>query len=154
MDCGSVYIKMCEKAEEIQKHQLKADDYFAYLSDEGEYKVLVFQRYRPLNRGECAKIFLARQDQLQEILSKYYASEMGMVETVSFIKQVFLDFAQWLNQQYEDHPFVCVPTNCFSTGEQLWLAFVMQECWDKVWNGQEWAKKAAPQSQIEGVPFK
>ena len=83
---------------------------------------------------------LERQDQLQEMLSKHYAKEMEMVETVSFIKQVFIDFTVWLNRQYEEHSFVCVPTNIFSSGEQLWLAFAMSEQFVKVWNDKVWVK--------------
>ena len=92
-------------------------------------------------------IWLPRQDQLQEMVSSFYQKELGILEICELwdkdpaehrqIKQAFLDFAHWLGEQYLDEPFTCVPTNCFETGEQLWLAFVMSELYSKHWNG-EW----------------
>ena len=88
---------------------------------------------------------LERQDQLQEMVSKYIKKELGedRIEEMwgtenSEIKQAFLDFAHWLGIQYHDEPFTCVPTNCFETGDQLWLAFVMKELYNKSWNEKDW----------------
>ena len=84
-------------------------------------------------------IWLPRQDQLQEMLGQYYAEQDdGKVFTPHYIKVAFLDFVTWMGIQYHPEPFVCVPTNCFDSGEQLWIAFVMKEKYNKIWNGGEW----------------
>ncbi len=83
--------------------------------------------------------WLPRQDQLQIIYAQYVANEL---EHASYgrteIMQAFLDFCAWIKEQYHDNPFTCLPTNCFNSGEQLWLAFIMQEIYHKIWNESDW----------------
>ncbi len=85
-------------------------------------------------------IWLPRQDQLQEALSDRITA---MLETKAVqIGVAFLNFSAWLEEQYTADPFAGAPTSCFETGEQLWLAFVMQVQYGLIWdidNG-EWHK--------------
>jgi len=141
MDCGSIYIKMCEKAEEIQEQWLEHDtegDYavvgkmieeyngfwtlkkgsILIVGNDGEYDLTI------TNRGEIdgtGAIWLPRQDQLQEMVDdKAYA--FTSVKLAVF----FGNNANYLG--LDDS----------SSMEQLWLAFVMKEKYQKVWNGEEW----------------
>ncbi len=66
---------------------------------------------------------LFRQDQLQEMAPFDEGSSQQMAASLS--------------------AFICVneAAYCerFTSMEQLWLAFVMKEKYEKVWNGSEWA---------------
>jgi hypothetical protein len=81
-------------------------------------------------------VWLPSQAQLQEIFRKFIEIELEATEPNT--KGAFLEFAGWLGKQYEESKFICVPTNLFDSGEQLWLAFVMQERYKKKWNGEDW----------------
>ncbi len=168
MDTTETYIKMCEKADEIQELRVnsewpefvhrnhKAGDYFAcidpnsiiirmtgddspsepvvviyifgseqvqgtdipkkeqYLDFSGKYKTFK----DPLKQRLEAKIglpliWLPRQDQLQEMIKA-------------------IDRAP-----YKLH--LLMARSPFETGEQLWLALLMYQNYNKVWNGEEWA---------------
>ena len=63
---------------------------------------------------------LERQDQLQEMVE---------YDWVVCVKRVY-DFMFSLNPPEMPHSM-----------EQLWLAFVMKEKYNKVWNGTEWIKE-------------
>ena len=119
MDTTEQYIKMCEKAEEIQT--LRFPDFFAgdwYISLNGY--PMVIGSVLPLDedlhrRGE---IWLPRQDQLQE-----------MIWTKGNAPLLFLrDFLHFVGKErkYE------------ASFEQLWLAFVMKEKYNKTWDGNKW----------------
>ena len=155
MDTSETYIKICEKAKEIQTRQLIYGDYYTFRKKDFVWKFsineLVGQYLKPKIEVDAVGsdfgkylIWLPRQDQLQETMSDYIQEQLGIIH--SEIKQAFVDFAVWLGKQYLDEPFTCVPTNCFETGEQLWLAFVMQEKYNKLWNGEDWIKGAIHES--------
>jgi len=58
-------------------------------------------------------------------------------------KSGFIDWQNWLGNiygfNYDGKPNGHL--HIFNTGEQLWLAFVMKEKYDKVWNGDDWTKE-------------
>jgi len=92
---------------------------------------------------------IPKQDQLQKIYSDWFREQYSTnfsndekefigIDKKEFIKEAFLDFATWLNKQYLPEPFTCVPTNCFESGEQLWLAFIMQTAYHYVWQNDSW----------------
>ena len=127
MDTGETYIKICEKAEEIQA--IRRDRGFIY----GDYY------YEPISRNwniiyDSQKsymysmpmcIWLPRQDQLQEIL--FIHKEHLFPQCVllkEFIKENELYIVSFLKSM-----------------EQLWLAFVMYKKYNKVWNGENWIKE-------------
>lgn len=78
------------------------------------------------------------QDQLQEMIAHHIAQELELAPNIAHLKFAFLDFAEWIKKQYLDEEYVCTPLNVFSSGEQLWLAFVMKEKYGKVWDGENW----------------
>lgn len=76
---------------------------------------------------------LWRQDQLQ----KMYADYFGLTEALNCAHAI-LDAFQFF--ALSDVPNVCLTYNMKSF-EQLWLAFVMKEIHNKVWNGEDWVIK-------------
>ena len=114
MDLGSEYIKMCKKAVEIQEygraHQREDWNYWIYPK-------MNCVAHKP---DSSYSVFLPRQDQLQEMLPEdpNHFPSLYWLET-------FLDFYKVSYQERW-------------TMEQLWLAFIMQEKYKKVWNGEDW----------------
>lgn len=163
MDTTPEYIKMCEKAEEIQKmwEPIGGDWYLADyhgatgFSKEQEQQIwgdkpetwerIQILSYKPSGTkdlyistvGENSTIvsvkdlfkrrtvWLPRQDQLQEI---WREGEAGLA--VGEVKLLI----EWM---YQNKSYVFD----FDTHEQLWLAFVMKEKFNKVWNREEWIKE-------------
>ena len=150
MDISETYIKMCEKAEEIQKLADDCWDEFSigcwYSSNhvrcKGHFEDWhMAYKYCPVCAKEleitplysvCLRfqgddnIWLPRQDQLQE-----------MVDIDDWITALsrFAIFAFGGKRVING-----IPHSVF-TMEQLWLAFVMKEKYNKVWNGNEWVKE-------------
>ena len=142
MDTSETYIKMCEKAKEVQASRVIANGDFEvrFKHKRGQVEV---HHHREITAHYCPEdhIWLPRQDQLQEIYGRCAADEMGLRDiSHSIIMASFLAFSVWLNERYEEAPYVCNPTNAFDSGEQLWLAFVMKEKYGKVWDGENWEK--------------
>lgn len=68
-------------------------------------------------------IWLPRQDQLQEMLSIKDVPLQSVAWVGYLLCLLQYDFARWTTSM-----------------EQLWLAFVMKEKYNKVWNGDNWNK--------------
>ena len=124
MDTSETYIKMCEKAGEIQTESyrcLMPDDMVAHRF--AHYITTIWRH----ERGSMTTIpysqtfiWLPRQDQLQEmVLESNHPDEL---------LKIIGHF----------HDFACGVTPQFDSMEQLWLAFVMKEKYKKTWNGEEW----------------
>ena len=150
MDSGNIYIKMCEKAVEIQKqHNIQAWDYYysegrksyneepflirvvsGYCTDNGFYG-LGMDEDEQTNFNLIA--WLPRQDQLQEMMYPLRGKEL---ETKF--------------HRYWNHPSCKV--GCIDywgeasnninqdSMEQLWLAFCLKKLYNKIWNNEteEW----------------
>jgi len=126
MDTSKKYIKMCREAEEIQLYRTlwkrcKAGD-FAYNADEDIVEV---QEDVVMLLAE--DVWLPRQDQLQEMVFGNYPNDS------SYCGCVINSLGAWFN--WREHK------RLFSM-EQLWLAFVMREKFQKLWNDKEekWEK--------------
>jgi hypothetical protein len=136
MDTTEQNIKMCEKADNIQKLWLpRIGDCFVYkvpmentyelhwLGGENTNKILLKKHklHGPLIMGHQANrcIWLPRQDQLQEMISDDW-------------RKFFSDF-MWF---YQDEN-----TDTYYSMEQLWLAFVMSKRHSKIWDGNNWVIK-------------
>ncbi len=134
MDTNPEYIKMCEKAEEIQQ-AWKPRQRDCFLNPSlGSMELNGVLIYIPLFYGDTVafsedsqcreeSIWLPRQDQLQEMLADYDGIPILSVEWVTRV-------AELLNSND-------IPEGQTSM-EQLWLAFVMKEKYSKIWNGKEW----------------
>lgn len=140
MDTSKEYIKMCEKAKEIQKEwkpksldifsnsyvisYVTDDDFYKCIKDKGDY----FKRQ---------KIWLPHQDQLQEMIIEKQFNQTKDSLCIDLISQMTLFCFSYgeirdLAKEYAKQ---------FSSMEQLWLAFVMKEKYNKIWDGEEWVVK-------------
>ena len=127
MDTSETYIKMCEKAEEIQKIRVESEYW-----EEGDWlfrsgKVLAcgwnagyFEGWLWPQKGD---IWLPRQDDLQEMVKP--------LELYAFYHWVY-------RADQRDGDYLPDCNKVYTSMEQLWLAFVMSEKYNKVWNGEEW----------------
>lgn len=123
MDTTGTYIKMCEKAEEIQGQSPEFNFYRGLWLKEYAKPELVYNY-----QGECwwvykdGEIWLPTQSQLQEMVKELTTSET-------------LDkFYNWFHETKQ----YAWDTQTFG---QLWLAFVMKENHGKVWTGKDWVKE-------------
>lgn len=132
MDKSKKYIKMCEKAWEIQRRRGK---YIETGSFYYQPKYATSHVYPDVNISKngvqrCLtpnprtwRIWLPRQDQLQEMVC--YTKDAC---TISVCTARINEFAN----------------NCFlkdetiQSMEQLWLAFVMKEKFNKIWTDEDW----------------
>jgi hypothetical protein len=135
MDTSEKYIKMCEKAQEIQDLKTTWDDkdFFGISNNniKGKLKVSDFKGNTGfLTTMKSLEIWLPRQDQLQEIhpidlvmgiLGNSWSDEMG------FDKE---------DERLEKY------LSLFKTNEQVHLAFIMKEKYNKIWNEeqQDWVQ--------------
>jgi hypothetical protein len=126
MDISKEYIKMCEKAVEIQRNWLLFGDYYHIKNFKSDY--CLFISGNP--KKEC--IWLPRQDQLQDMIwYKAHVSAHGLLTACMHFGDIFykkINSAAFYNR------------HIFKTMEQLWLAFVMREKFNKIWNGEDWIK--------------
>jgi len=129
MDTSETYVKMCEKAEEIQNVLLVREP-IPHFDDE-DFMVCHKCKEWPIkcvfsDCTELTPIWLPRQDQLQEMINENNVPAIVILHL----------FKEWA---YKEH-------KPFKTMEQLWLAFVMSEKYGKVWNEEEWE---SPQKSSE-----
>lgn len=127
MNTFKKYIEMCEKATEIQNQKPDINDSSGqificricrqtYIEDNG-------YNYCGLHIGECKNpIWLPNQNQLQELLKDKNYTVYGLFENMlkwmSSSKNIVIDWSM----------------------EQLWLGFVMEERFNRIWNGNDWEK--------------
>jgi len=145
MDKSYKYTLMCEKAGEIQKDHIFEDgDYFAknmsncedrndlfveeedYYEDDKQYRI---EQRRVLLYFDCSDeyymydttgaIWLPRQDQLQNMITKKYFGSIA----------IFEEFFRFFDENWEDINF--------DSAEQLWLVFVMNEEFGKQWSEEK-----------------
>ncbi len=109
MDISKQYIEMCD-CPEIQTGR--------------RHEPLDFWQYAPDGKhvDHWSQVWLPRQDQLQEMVGGWPTA--GFIEWVGWLGAVYGLLCQ---AKPAGH------LNLFLTGEQLWLAFVMKEKYDKVW---------------------
>lgn len=159
MDTSEEYIKMCQKAKEIQinwKPQ-KGDLVYNYEGEDNNVRLIVsyydFTKLKliVLYRGDAGwsvtggytmksvdevcksnVVFLPRQDQLQELFKDGWGCHL----TLELFKEwAFIEHLDPCDEGYSkesDYIF------SFKSMEQLWLAFVMKEKHNKIWHKGEW----------------
>ena len=124
MDTSKENVLMCEKAEKIQQGRYPIDgDFYILRNLEGAPDIIEVHGcvlYRD-QQTPYKFIWLPRQDQLQE---------MVIDNTKGCDKWTWLleFFFRWTNKSGFQNWSM----------EQLWLAFVMSEKYNKKWTGKEW----------------
>ncbi len=117
MDKSETYIKMSEKAWGRVKEPITIISAYPHLvHQEGE--IFYFENDVYAACGDGTAIPLQRQDQLQDMIFGNMAEQY-----------------QKLSDFIASSPFPCA---YFGSWEQLWLAFVMKEQFNKTWNGDDW----------------
>jgi len=93
--------------------------------------VYLDQDYMCLYNPECSIIWLPRQDQLQDMVDN-----MRTQEHLHFLGYVYKKMHKYDVGLLDDNksPYF----HYFKSMEQLWLAFVMKEKFNKTWKGEEW----------------
>ncbi len=146
MDKSKEFIKMCDCLE-IQglrpKDGLEGEFICLRDSDEEGYQA---GEWQPI--ADCKYVWLPRQDQLQEmigdkdcltLLSRFHYSCIPIRHFKATAKWVELDGE--LDMVHDSIPLnevECTYPKQFTSMEQLWLAFVMKEKYNKTWTGEEW----------------
>lgn len=166
MDTSEQYIKLCERAEEIQKLRqwryydndllretregnFEEGDYIwvdsgIYLIGGDCYEVQEYSRYglEIASAGYCEGygfnvkkvIWLPRQDELQEMVD-----EGNVLELLSaFDCFIYTDFKIAPQNNLIQRRFWNLYVTQFTSMEQLWLAFVMKEKYNKTWENGKW----------------
>lgn len=160
MDTSEIYIKMCEKAVGIQA--LRQWSYFDnslfketrqgnyeegdYIWADGEiyliggdcYDISEGSKYglKISSAGYCEGddfnvkkvIWLPRQDELQEMINFRPNGIYGFWE---FIRGEWNPYSESYDTYLSEY---------LTSMEQLWLAFVMKEKYNKIWNGEDWVE--------------
>ena len=131
MDTSEQYIEMCEKAKEIQKISpgINFGEVFAYPRKysgtvEAEWVCGDYEGQPVLGdwlyQSPPYMVWLPRQDQLQEMVGK----DVGLQTLCCRLYEFSTDQGAGITIN--------------GSMEQLWLAFVMHEKFNKVWNGIDW----------------
>lgn len=112
MDTSEQYIKMCEKVVEIQA--LRGYEDGDVFWEKNEKQIHIWREGDGLGGHTCySGIWLPRQDQLQEMLGGFGDASNLLIDFVEDV-QAHRSF------------------------EQFWFSLVMQEKYNKVWNGEDW----------------
>ena len=154
---SSNFIKMCGQAKEIQKgHIWKDSDKLAYrrcinvrdcdyeeLIKHPEYYEMTYGTRKVFGTIDIDKpIYLPTQEQLQEmilpIFLKRFSTTHALRNDSSFIYRMIIEkFQRWINRS---SPSLDEYMAMFSSLNELWLAFVMHEKYNKIWDGKDWKK--------------
>ena len=161
MDTSKIYVKMCEKAEEIQKPwQPSIGDWFLHdyhgTTGFGKSEDTIWPDKEEWDKIEC----LTYKPSIDDYIEVSEANGSHGVYTSSDLlkdRHVWLPRQDQLQEMTWDFPFAQAFDDLerFSesvsfkivkqqslpklpTWEQLWLAFAMKEKYDKVWDGTNW----------------
>ncbi len=141
MDTSEQYIEQCRKAVKIQDlWKWKKGDFYYFPPLK---RVCVTEEDYIVPRHAVYKeesIWLPTQSQLQEMLldrSLSYNGEplINDIESVLILSHMFND--HWDNIDLRKWPH-CFPKESIVSFEQLWLAFLYAQKYNKTWNGEEW----------------
>jgi len=130
MDTSKEYIKKCEKAPKLQPRDLEFlnGDYIYYKNNWGIYFKEKFYQEGVYNDGSLINyddnpFRLHMQDQLQEMIE-------GL--PVNHVLRIY----RFIDRQDDGSGRILK----YNSMEELWLAFIMKEKYNKIWNGDDWTK--------------
>ena len=143
MDKSSRYIDMCKGAREIQDtwHQKVGD---LFVTEGGDVLFWVPGKY---GASEIRKGFGVTRENKVVTLTRYtwlprYSQliEAAQEDSGASFRDVTFHFYSWLDSAYGANPDT-LPKKLFTTNEQVWLAYVMERRYAKVWSGSQWIKQ-------------
>ena len=117
MDTSNEYVKMCRAAEEIQAKTAPDGSFLCPPISVGETAYII----RSIEAYQQSWTWLPRQDQLQDMFKGEWNNILD-----ALIK-------------YSDTPLHDNPPA--ESMEQLWLMFVMEKKYNKVWDRNEWKEE-------------
>jgi len=129
MDTSETFIKMCEKAWEIQNLRIVNDRF-----QQGDYLCNSLRAWTVADGAiyRCwGDIWLPTQDQLQEMLREY--TKQSPIQLAAMFGERMYD--QLFNYKERIHYY-----SHEMSMEQLWLCFMMKERYSTIWNGEDWIK--------------
>jgi len=133
MDLSNNYIKMCQKASEIQTvwdpHDGDCINPGGHVHYDGWDSSFTEQDNRTL-LNDRPHIWLPRQDQLQSFI---WNNNEEQLSQAYYIVQMMRD---WVRENLEY-------SKQFKSMEQLWLAYAMHMKFGKIWAGEEWIEQVA-----------
>lgn len=145
MDVSLEYVKMCERSKKYLPIKPSQGDFIANLSTVGGTYIFVNYLYQPEETNNEWHLIcddyspnylvpLLRQDQLQEMLYEINNdfSQPNIKYGITYVgcpDCIVKDLSKFSEQDCSLN---------LTSMEQLWLAFVMKEKFNKVWNGQDW----------------
>ena len=138
MDTSEMSIARCIKAVEIQAlwkpangdfcwHDNDGDDYMGQWEFPAEWTIVHIDNVRPQDWW-LNWIWLPRQDQLQKMISESGEDQYYDLRSLW----------EWTREGPEGEDWQTQYSQQFKTMEQLWLAFVMKEKYNKVWDSGDW----------------
>lgn len=140
MDKSKEYIRMCRYAGEIQRlWQACPGDFFADRTNAvacwvpGACGALEIKKgFGVETGGKVIRItkytWLPRHDQLME---------MALKPATAF-RDISFEFFRWTKEPYHNNQLF--PGKVFTSLEQIWLAFIMNKKFQKLWKNRQWEK--------------
>lgn len=132
---------MCEAAKEIQIQWKQ--DYGDFFADEKE-RIKCWISKDPDHRkvkkgfGICVEEGVIHLSKYSWLPRQNQLIEMAQIPGRRY-ENVTQDFFNWTKNPYEA---LCdTPAKLFPSMEQIWLAFVMQQKFNKQWDGSKWVKR-------------
>jgi len=157
MDTSKEYIAMADCPEIQEMWKPISGDIFMFVYGKNMYKGVVtkpekniiqkcsayYQKLPHKREKEFGKvtykmetIWLPRQDQLQEMILDDEQYESSSIKLKLSAYGLINKFGLWTKDNLE------YINGLLYSMEQLWLAFVMKEKYNKIWNGSEWLKES------------
>ena len=132
---------MCEAAKEIQL-QWKQDYGDFFVDEKGQIKCWISKdpdRHKVKKGfGICVKEDVIHLSKYSWLPRQNQLIEMAQVPGRRY-ENVTQDFFNWTKNPYE---VLCdTPAELFRSMEQIWLAFVMQQKFNKQWDNSKWVKR-------------
>jgi hypothetical protein len=121
MNTTDKYIEMCEKATELQREIQITNCGFRYIKNYVYYGI--FGGNDGVRDVVKKTIWLPRQEQLQEIWLNRSDNSSSILSMIDCFNNFIINSKETL--------YLC-------SMEQLWLAFIMKEKYNKTWNGENW----------------
>ena len=121
MDTTKKYIEMCAKAKEIQElwvEKQRNGDWLEWYDDIRKTTYVGIYTFDRILVHPRLHVWLPRQDQLQEMV----------ISDFDDVQDMFYNFGRWIYNEPN------------KTAEQFWLGFVMDNKYEKRWDGKKWIK--------------